>query len=168
MSLPRSKAWAGIASGATVFAATFAAAIDPPPVLTVSEWAEKHRMVSAESGSPYPGKWHNELVPYGVEIMDCLSFSDPCRDVTFKKSHQVGGTEIGVNLFGYGTAARQRSPRFERPRRRVILVEAPVSSMNTSRRGSRSGCWTSQASGARRRQAGPARRRARFFLKLIP
>ena len=33
--------------------------------------------------------------------MDCLSFSDPCRDVTFKKSHQVGGTEIEVNLFGY-------------------------------------------------------------------
>jgi len=109
VSLPRSKAWAGVASGATVFAATFAAAIDPPPVLTVSEWAEKHRMVSAESGSPYPGKWHNELVPYGVEIMDCLSFSDPCRDVVLKKSHQIAGTEFGVNLFGY-TIDQQPSP----------------------------------------------------------
>ena len=105
----RTKAWAGIASGGAVFAATCAAAIDPPPVLTVSEWAEKHRMVSAESASPYPGDWSNDLVPYGVEIMDCLSFSDPCRDVVFKKSHQVGGTEFGVNLFGY-VVDQQPSP----------------------------------------------------------
>ena len=45
-----------------------------------------------------------------------------------------------------GTAARQRWPRFERPRRRAILVEAPVSSMNTKQQGSRLGCCTSQAS----------------------
>ncbi len=109
MRAPRSKAWAGIASGAVVFATTFAAAIDPPPVLSVSEWAERYRMVSAESASPYPGKWRNALVPYAVEPMDCLSFSDPCRDVVFKKSHQIGGTEIGVNLFGY-TVDQQPSP----------------------------------------------------------
>ena len=41
--------------------------------------------------------------------MDCLSFTDPCREVVFKKSHQIGGTEIGVNLFGY-TVDQQPSP----------------------------------------------------------
>ena len=101
MSLPRPQAWAGIALGGAVAAAAFAAGIDPPPVISVSEWAQAERKVSVESGSPYPGEWDNALVPYAVEPMDCLSFSDPCRDVTFKKSHQVGGTEIGINLFGY-------------------------------------------------------------------
>src|SRR5438105_2892565 len=45
-----------------------------------------------------------------------------------------------------GTGARQRSPRLARPRRRAILVEAPVSSTNTSRSGSRSGCTSNHAS----------------------
>ncbi len=45
-----------------------------------------------------------------------------------------------------GTGARQRSPRFARPRRRAILVEAPVSSTNTRRSGSRSGCASNHAS----------------------
>ena len=101
MSPPRPQAWAGIALGGAIFAAAFAAAIDPPAVMSVSEWAEAKRKVSPESGSPYAGDWSNDIAPYGVEIMDCLSFSDPCRDITFKKSVQVGGTELGVNLFGY-------------------------------------------------------------------
>ena len=101
MRSPRSKAWAGIVAGGAVFARVFAPAIDPPPVLSVAEWAEASRIVSPESGSPYPGEWKNDLVPYAVEPMECLSFKDPCRDVIFKKSHQIGGTEIGVNLFGY-------------------------------------------------------------------
>src|SRR5581483_8893331 len=48
-----------------------------------------------------------------------------------------------------GRLARQRVPRCERPRRRAILVEAPVSSMKTSRAGSRSGCAARQACLAR-------------------
>ena len=101
MPLPRPKAWTGVASGLAIFAAAFAAAIDPPPSMTVGEWAEAKRQVSPESGSPYPGAWSNELAPYGVEIMECLSFSHPCREVSLKKSHQIAGTEFGVNLFGY-------------------------------------------------------------------
>ena len=109
MSLPRPKAWRGMALGGAVFAAAFATAIDPPPVVSVAEWAEKERQVSAESGSPYPGPWSNDLAPYGVEIMECLSFSHPCREVTLKKSHQIAGTEFGVNLFGY-VVDQQPSP----------------------------------------------------------
>ncbi len=44
-----------------------------------------------------------------------------------------------------GTAARQRWPCKARPRSRAILVDAPVSSMNTRRSGSRSGCALNQA-----------------------
>src|SRR5262245_32743446 len=42
--------------------------------------------------------------------------------------------------------ARQRLPRLARPYRRVIFVEAPVSSMKTRRCGSRSGRASSQVS----------------------
>src|SRR6202022_4216510 len=44
-----------------------------------------------------------------------------------------------------GIGARQRLPRFERPRSRAILVEAPVSSMKTSLSGSRLGTSSRQA-----------------------
>ncbi len=32
--------------------------------------------------------------------MDALSPHDPCREVTLAKSHQVAGSEGGINLFG--------------------------------------------------------------------
>jgi len=89
--------------------AALAVGLAPDPVLTVSEWADEARFVAAES-SPRPGKWDTALVPYLREIMDCLS---PCfehvREVTFKKSAQVAGTEAGINLFGL-IASRAPAP----------------------------------------------------------
>src|SRR6266545_4708738 len=41
-----------------------------------------------------------------------------------------------------------RRPRLARPRSRAIAVEVPVSSMNTSRAGSRAGCSSFQAARA--------------------
>ncbi len=86
--------------------AAWAAGLAPDPVLTVSAWADEARYVAPES-SPYPGKWSTDLVPYLREVMDCLSLSDPSREVVFKKSAQVAGTEAGINLFGLVVA---RSP----------------------------------------------------------
>ena len=80
--------------------AAFAAAILPAPVLTVSAWAEQHRVVAAESGSPYPGKWRNALTPHLVEFMDCLGFDDPCRSVAAKKSAQSAFSEGVINAIG--------------------------------------------------------------------
>jgi hypothetical protein len=51
-------------------------------------------------------------------------------------------TKVVVFQWPWGTGARQRSPRRARPWRRAILVEAPVSSMKTSRSGSKSS-WAS-------------------------
>lgn len=72
----------------------------PTPPLTLSEWAETHRVISPES-SPYPGRWHNNLTPYLVEIMNACS--DPLIErVVFKKSAQIGYTDgILNNLVGY-------------------------------------------------------------------
>lgn len=43
------------------------------------------------------GRWDNRLFPFLVEIMDCLAPWHPAEVVTFVKSAQVGGTEVGLN-----------------------------------------------------------------------
>lgn len=80
---------------------TLAAAMMPPPRMRVSEWAEAHRMVSAESGSRYPGPWRNDRAPHLVSIMDALGPDDPAEDVVFVASAQVAKSEVGVNFFGF-------------------------------------------------------------------
>ena len=97
----RPEHWRRLRVTGAVLLAAIAVAVTPPVSRTVSQWAAAERVVAPESGSPEPGKWDNALTPYTVEPMDCLSFSHPCRSVTFMKSHQVGGSEVGVNLFGY-------------------------------------------------------------------
>ncbi|MBF0305768.1 MAG: phage terminase large subunit family protein [Alphaproteobacteria bacterium] len=88
------------ASAAQTYRNSFAAGLEPDPDLTVSEWAEHHRVLPAES-SAYPGPWRNAMVPYLVEVMDCLSPSHPCHTVTLKKSAQIAGTEAGTNWLCY-------------------------------------------------------------------
>jgi len=107
--MSRPKHHAGLASGAAKFLVAFAAALVPPEPMTVDQWAAEHRVVSAESGSPYPGLWDNDRAPYGIEIQECLSFSHPCHSVALKKSHQIAGTEFGLNLIGYAVD-REPSP----------------------------------------------------------
>lgn len=84
---------------ATVSAAWRAGWAVPEP-LTVSQWADRHRVLPAE-GSAEPGPWRNGRTPYLVEIMDCLSVTHPAQRIVFMKSAQVGGTEVIVNALGY-------------------------------------------------------------------
>lgn len=72
----------------------------PKSPLTVSEWADKHRLLTSE-GSAEAGEWRTSRVPYLREIMDALSEDAPARKVVFMKSSQVGGTEAGSNWIGY-------------------------------------------------------------------
>lgn len=83
---------------------TLAAVLRPSPKLTVSAWAERHRVVSAESGSRYPGAWKNERAPHLVAVMDALGPDDPAEDVVFVASAQVGKSEVGINFFGFVVA----------------------------------------------------------------
>jgi len=75
-------------------------AIHPDPVLTVSEWADRHRMLS-QRASAEPGRWRTDRTPYLREIMDCLSSTSAVEKVVFMKGAQVGGTEAGNNWLGY-------------------------------------------------------------------
>ncbi len=73
--------------------------IKPRDLLTVSQWADRHREL--KSGTNAPGRWHTTLTPYLEEIMDCLSEHSSVRQVTFIKSSGVGGTEAMYNWIGY-------------------------------------------------------------------
>lgn len=71
----------------------------PPPELTVSQWADRERILSPESSSE-PGQWSTGRVPYAREIMDAVNDPD-CHDIVIMSASQIGKTEILNNIIGY-------------------------------------------------------------------
>lgn len=90
-----------LSDGRQIVRAAFANYLKPPPDRSPADWAQAKRYVAAESGSPFPGKWSNDLAPYLTEPMTCLAASHPATDVTVCFSAQTGKTSIGENFFGY-------------------------------------------------------------------
>jgi len=74
--------------------------LTPDPLLTVSEWSDRHRMLSSKA-SAEPGRWRTKRTPYLREIMDCLSPTSPVERVVFMKGAQVGATESANCWMGY-------------------------------------------------------------------
>jgi phage terminase large subunit GpA-like protein len=72
---------------------------NPPPELTVSEWADKNRILSAESAAE-SGQWRTSRAPYQKDIMDAVN-DHRISTIVFMKSAQVGATEILNNIVGY-------------------------------------------------------------------
>lgn len=71
----------------------------PPDDLTVSQWAEAKRRLSAESAAE-PGPWRTERTPYLREPMD--AFTDPkVRHIIMVAASQVGKSEFLNNCIGY-------------------------------------------------------------------
>lgn len=71
----------------------------PPEDLTVSQWAERYRVLSRES-SAEAGLWNNNRTPYLVEPMD--AFTDPrVEHITVVASSQVGKSEFELNCIAY-------------------------------------------------------------------
>jgi phage terminase large subunit GpA-like protein len=91
----------GMAFGASIIWSALAAQAVPPPQLSVSEWAAANRFVSAESGSPHPGKWSNDLTPYLVEPMDACGVDHPAGRVDIRGGAQTGKSECGQNAIGH-------------------------------------------------------------------
>ena len=74
------------------------AVLKPPPELTLSQWADTYRMLSAEN-SATPGRWHTDNAPYQREIMD--AFTQPgIWEIVIKASAQVGKSEMELNMMG--------------------------------------------------------------------
>ncbi|WP_211195451.1 phage terminase large subunit family protein, partial [Tabrizicola sp. YIM 78059] len=86
--------------GAEALLRSWSRGIRPDPDLTVSEWADRHRMLSGRA-SAEPGRYRTVRTPYMREIMDRLSPGDPTQRVVFMKAAQVGATEAGNNWIGF-------------------------------------------------------------------
>ncbi len=73
--------------------------LSPPPKLTVSEWADTYRKLSAES-SAEAGQWNTDRAPYQREILDAINNKET-ETIIIESSAQVGKTEIINNIIGY-------------------------------------------------------------------
>ena len=76
-----------------------ARAFKPPQKLNVSDWADKHRVLSSES-SAEPGNWRTSRANYQKEIMDVVLDRD-IETIVLMSSSQIGKTEILNNILGY-------------------------------------------------------------------
>lgn len=72
--------------------------LQKPETLTVSQWAEKYRIL--DDNSNIKGHWSNAITPYLVEIMDSINDSD-IRMTFFCKASQIGGTSALINMLCY-------------------------------------------------------------------
>lgn len=103
--------------------ATWRQEVSAPPLMSVSEWADKYRFLPAKS-SPAPGRWRTARTPYLREIMDCLSVTSPIRRVVFMKGAQIGGSECGNNWLGYIMAAAPGPSMFVAPTESMVKRQA--------------------------------------------
>jgi len=83
-----------------LLAPVIARAIEPRQPLTVSQWADLHREMSAKTSSK-PGKWQTRNNPPLKEPMDCLSNHSGVQIVSLMFPIQFGKSEIAVNALGY-------------------------------------------------------------------
>ncbi|MEI7488953.1 MAG: phage terminase large subunit family protein [Chryseobacterium sp.] len=72
----------------------------PEPILSVSEWADQHRLLDSKS-SAMPGKYRTSITPFLKEIMDNLGEYSGVEEVIVMKGAQLGVTEAGLNWIGY-------------------------------------------------------------------
>lgn len=74
--------------------------LKPPPAISISEWADRFRMISPEA-SAEPGRWRTSKAPYQKFMMDAIS--DPkTTKVVVMTAAQIGKTDaLILNPTGY-------------------------------------------------------------------
>jgi phage terminase large subunit GpA-like protein len=73
----------------------------PLPRLTMSQWAEKYRVLSPEATANH-GPWLNAMVPYLPTIMDAVS-DRTTQEIVVVSPSQAAKTELILNAIGYFT-----------------------------------------------------------------
>jgi phage terminase large subunit GpA-like protein len=73
--------------------------IRPEPIMTVTAWADKYRVLGSLNAAP--GPYQSSKTPYLIEPMNLLSAHISVEKVIFMKGAQLGGTEVGNNWCGY-------------------------------------------------------------------
>jgi phage terminase large subunit GpA-like protein len=74
-------------------------ALEPPPLLTCSDWANEFRYLSKES-SAQANKYRTSTAPYQKEVMDAVN-DDAVQTICCMFASQTGKTEMLNNMVGY-------------------------------------------------------------------
>ena len=72
---------------------------NPPPNVTVAEFAEQHRTLPIST--PFPGQWRNSRTPYLVEPMNNMSVVSKVQRTIIAKGAQLGFTAAAENVIAY-------------------------------------------------------------------
>ncbi len=73
--------------------------VEPPPDLTISQWADKYRQLSGEATAE-TGSWRTDRAPFQRGMMDV--FNDPEIDeIYIMTCTQIGKTEMINNVIAY-------------------------------------------------------------------
>ena len=119
----------------------------PPPRMTVTEWAEKHRVLSAKD-SAEPGPYRVARTPYALEPQDALSPYSQVEEVVLMWGAQTSKTTVGGNWVG-SVIDMQPGPlmivqptidtakRFSRQRLSPMIEESPALKRKVSENRSR-------------------------------
>lgn len=119
----------------------------PPPPLTITQWAEENRTLTAEGGCATPGQYRVSRTPYMAEVMD--AFIDPTvREVVGMFSAQVAKTTVIENVVGYHMHHKpmpimvvqkraEDAEKFSKTRLSNMIETTPVLSAVTSKATSR-------------------------------
>ncbi|MDY7993395.1 terminase gpA endonuclease subunit [Paenibacillus polymyxa] len=75
--------------------------VAPPEPISVSEWADRHRVLSPEA-SAEPGPWKTERAPYQRVPMEAISDRN-VESVVLMWASQLGKTDLQLNTIGYFT-----------------------------------------------------------------
>lgn len=98
MNLPSSERKRSRQRTRNLFMNTIKSTLKKPEKLSVSQWAEKYRIL--DESSNFSGRWSNDITPYLSGIMD--EFNNPhTQEINFCKPTQVGGTEAMLNMLGW-------------------------------------------------------------------
>ena len=125
-----------LARATALVSAMFAEFMRPPADLTVSQWADRNRMLSGKASSE-PGPWRTDRTPYLRQIMDDLSARSTVQEVVVMFAAQLGKSETGNNWLGYiidnepgpvmiVQPTTDMAKRFSRQRITPMLEETPA------------------------------------------
>lgn len=86
--------------GASLLADAFLTGLRPDPQMTVTEWAERNRILPEETTKEH-GAYRIDRIPFMREIQDNLSATSPVVRTVLMKGAQLSGSETGLNFLGY-------------------------------------------------------------------
>jgi len=78
----------------------FAVSLAPKPSLDIDRWSDEKRMLPERSAHE-AGLWRTSRFPFLRRIMQLLSPSHPCHQVSVMKGAQLGFTEVALNWMFY-------------------------------------------------------------------